>query len=277
MSGRRDRDAELRARRAARGAPVALAAVRRPQRHRLRRGRRRRPPHHPDHVPQAAPGRRLRAARRPDADLDRRRDADRRDQRRLAASVESTSVLRVDVDRGGDYSPYVLTLDAPGLDEVAAASSFSFMAAARPTSTAAPRRVRRSIARRAAARLPRQGLRQLPPAAARPAADAQPRLGRAQSRPTSASRSSSCSPTRATGSPTSRTPSPTRPTSTRCGRGSRRAATQSSIDYRMHDGRNAWAPVHFAVTATVTLPRGTALFTRLAAPLPGSRHAARAA
>ena len=43
------------------------------------------------------------------------------------------------------------------------------------------------------------------------------------------------------------------------------------VDYRMHDGRNAWAPVHVEVdTATpVSLARGTPLLTKLLAPLPG--------
>jgi hypothetical protein len=43
------------------------------------------------------------------------------------------------------------------------------------------------------------------------------------------------------------------------------------VDYRMHDGRNAWAPVHVEVdiAAPVQLARGTALFTKLLAPLPG--------
>src|SRR5207247_2755508 len=45
------------------------------------------------------------------------------------------------------------------------------------------------------------------------------------------------------------------------------------VDYRMHDGRNAWAPVCFEVEAAGTLPRGTALFTRLTAPLPGQTAA----
>ncbi|MDQ6851957.1 MAG: putative baseplate assembly protein [Actinomycetota bacterium] len=48
--------------------------------------------------------------------------------RPLAASVESASVLRIDVDRGGDYSPYRLTLDAPDLDPVKRSTLFSFMA-----------------------------------------------------------------------------------------------------------------------------------------------------
>jgi hypothetical protein len=41
------------------------------------------------------------------------------------------------------------------------------------------------------------------------------------------------------------------------------------VDYRMHDGRNAWAPVHVRVTAATSLPAGTALFTRIDVPLPG--------
>jgi hypothetical protein len=43
------------------------------------------------------------------------------------------------------------------------------------------------------------------------------------------------------------------------------------VDYRMHDGRNAWAPVHVEVSiaAPVQLARGTPLFTKLLAPLPG--------
>ena len=43
------------------------------------------------------------------------------------------------------------------------------------------------------------------------------------------------------------------------------------VDYVMHDGRNAWAPVHLQVDSTVPveLARGTPLFTKLLAPLPG--------
>jgi len=48
--------------------------------------------------------------------------------RPVAATVESPSVLRIDVDRGGDHSPYTLTLDAPDLDPVKRATVFSFMA-----------------------------------------------------------------------------------------------------------------------------------------------------
>ncbi len=41
------------------------------------------------------------------------------------------------------------------------------------------------------------------------------------------------------------------------------------IDYRMHDGRNAWAYVHLAVEAPVALPQGTMLLSRITATLQG--------
>jgi hypothetical protein len=48
--------------------------------------------------------------------------------RPLSASVESAAVLRIDVDRSGDYSPYTLTLHAHDLDRVKRSTVFSFMA-----------------------------------------------------------------------------------------------------------------------------------------------------
>lgn len=41
------------------------------------------------------------------------------------------------------------------------------------------------------------------------------------------------------------------------------------VDYRMHDGRNAWTYVHLAATgpAPVSVPKGTQLLTRIAAPM----------
>ena len=48
--------------------------------------------------------------------------------RPVAVTVESASVLRINVDRGGDYSPYTLTLDAVDLDPVKHSTVFSFMA-----------------------------------------------------------------------------------------------------------------------------------------------------
>ena len=84
----------------------------------------------------------------------------------MAATIESASVLRIDVTAGGDFSPYVLSLpDAPGLDPVRRRTVFSFMASC-PTGRRLPARaVPAGGARRAAPRLPRQGLRELPPAA----------------------------------------------------------------------------------------------------------------
>ncbi len=41
------------------------------------------------------------------------------------------------------------------------------------------------------------------------------------------------------------------------------------IDYRMHDGRNAWAFVHFAVDSTGTVPIHSKVLSRVTAPLRG--------
>src|SRR5262245_12777525 len=45
------------------------------------------------------------------------------------------------------------------------------------------------------------------------------------------------------------------------------------VDYRVHDGRNAWTWVHFAVNAPATLPLGTRVTTRIVAPLVGQSAA----
>lgn len=42
------------------------------------------------------------------------------------------------------------------------------------------------------------------------------------------------------------------------------------VDYRMHDGRNAWTHVHFRVTEGGDIPAGTQLVTRITAPLRGA-------
>jgi hypothetical protein len=39
------------------------------------------------------------------------------------------------------------------------------------------------------------------------------------------------------------------------------------VDYSMHDGRNAWAFVHFQTTSTGTVPLGTKILSRITAPL----------
>jgi hypothetical protein len=41
------------------------------------------------------------------------------------------------------------------------------------------------------------------------------------------------------------------------------------VDYRMHDGRNAWAAVHLAVDSKTTLPLGTKILSRIGRPLLG--------
>jgi hypothetical protein len=40
------------------------------------------------------------------------------------------------------------------------------------------------------------------------------------------------------------------------------------IDYRMHDGRNAWTYVHLAVDTDGDIPQGTKILSRITAPLP---------
>jgi hypothetical protein len=42
------------------------------------------------------------------------------------------------------------------------------------------------------------------------------------------------------------------------------------VDYSLHEGRNAAAGVHVAVTAPLTIPAGTRLLTRIPGPLPGT-------
>jgi hypothetical protein len=45
------------------------------------------------------------------------------------------------------------------------------------------------------------------------------------------------------------------------------------VDYRVHDGRNAWTWVHFAVNTAATLPLGARVTTRIVAPLVGQSSA----
>jgi hypothetical protein len=45
------------------------------------------------------------------------------------------------------------------------------------------------------------------------------------------------------------------------------------VDYRMHDGRNAWTYVHLAATGPIPVPRRTQLLTRIAAPMRFDRKA----
>ena len=165
--------------------------------------------------------------------------------------------------------PYVLALpEHPDLDPVRRSTVFSFMAELPdgrrlpPAATAH----RSSSSSRSSTTWPRttRSFRRR----CRPAPDAQPRNGSSVTRPTSGWRCSSCSRTRATACRYSRTRSPTRRTSTRCAQRISARRHARLVDYRMHDGRNAWAPVHIEVSAAapVQLARGTALFTRLVDP-----------
>ena len=44
------------------------------------------------------------------------------------------------------------------------------------------------------------------------------------------------------------------------------------VDYRMHDGRNAWAAIHLAVDSATTLPLGTKIVSRIGQPLQGDTN-----
>ena len=109
--------------------------------------------------------------------------------------------------------------------------------AARTRSTASRSNLPSRADRRARARLPREGLRQLSPADARPDVALAP--GWTERNPADSHwRWSSCSPTRAIRSATTRTRSPPRPISARRHRISLRRHARL-LDYRMHDGCNA--------------------------------------
>ena len=186
----------------------------------------------------------------------------------VSASVESASVLRVDVDRGGDYSPYVLALDAPGLDEVRRSVAFSFMASC-PTDVdcrpapCPPELLAEPLIDYLAKDYAsfRQLMLDLLPTLNPDWVERNPSdlgialiellayVGDRLSYYQDAVANEAYLDTLRM-------------------RVSARRHTRL-VDYRMHDGRNAWAPVHFRVASPMTLPRGTALFTRLSRPLPG--------
>ena len=44
------------------------------------------------------------------------------------------------------------------------------------------------------------------------------------------------------------------------------------VDYRMHDGRNAWAAVHLSVDSSTTLPLGTKILSHIGRPLLGETN-----
>ena len=228
-------------------------------------------------VPERAPRRRLRLPGPPRADQDRRRDAHRRRSRPRGVA-------------GGRPAPRHER--RPGRRLLALPSCRSTAARARPAlrphhvlvPAGLPDRPRRR-ARRGDADEPgaapaldymakdyasfRQLMLDLLP-------QLNPRWRRAEPVPTSGSRSSSSSPTRATGSPTSRTRSRTRRSSRRPGSASRVRRHARLVDYRMHDGANAQAVVHAAVKDGAPgdheLPAGSKAVTRIVAPLRGDER-----
>ncbi len=154
----------------------------RPERDRLRRGRPRRPPDPARHLPPAA------AAPAPTASPadprrhhDRGRHADRRDppgrrerrRRRRRCGSTSTAAATSRPTRSRSTG-------APTSIRCRRSTVFSFMARCPIDVDCRPSPCPPEELDRAAARLPGQGLRELPAAAARPAAAAQPRLDRAQ-------------------------------------------------------------------------------------------------
>ena len=117
------------------------------------------------------------------------------------ASAPKSLVLRA--SKRGDFSTYTLAVGTPGDPAVSAAgldplprpSTSRSRSSARAISTAAAARLPAAAVAPAGARLPREGLRQLPPADARPHRALAP-TGASAMPPTSASRSSNCSPMR---------------------------------------------------------------------------------
>lgn len=182
--------------------------------------------------------------------------------RPVAASVESASVLRIDVDHGGDYSPYVLTLDAPDLDPVKRTTVFSFMASC-PTDA------------------------DCRPAPCPPAERQEPLIDYlakdyASFRQLMLDLLSTLNPSWVERSPADlgialvellayvgdrlsyyqdAAVGEAYLETLRHRISARRHARL--IDYRMHDGRNAWAALVLLVSGTGTIPRGTPVMTRL--------------
>ena len=251
----------------------------RPERDRLRRGRRRRPPRScASSFLKPVPRRRLygdHGRTRRSRDHDRRRHAHRRHQAGRRRARRRPQRLRVEVDRSPATSrPTSLAHPERAGRSTAVRRSvrFSFMAACpidvdcRHVVACPPPELDR-----AAARLPRQGLRELPAAALDLLPHAQPGLDRAQPvRP----RHGAARAARLRGRPALVLPGRGRQRGvprTRCGTASRRGGTPGSIDYRMHDGRNAWAPVHSGSLAAPVHARARhdARSRSCSAPLPG--------
>jgi hypothetical protein len=189
--------------------------------------------------------------------------------RSVKAQLDAGGALRIDVDKPGDFSPYVLTLDAPDLDPVRRSVVFSFMASCpsdvdcRPPHVCPPEELVEPaldyLAKDYASfrRLLLDLLPQLNPSfVERNPSD----LGIALVELLAYTGDHLSYFQDAVANEAYLDTLRTRISARRHAR---------LVDYRMHDGRNAWAAVHFDVSATGTLPRGTALFTKLGAPLPG--------
>ena len=208
------------------------------------------------------------------AHRDRGRDADRRGEDRHGdpeAQRGRNAVLEVVTDRPGDFSVYTLRIDGvPALDRYFAAIRFSFMAACpidvdcRHVVPCEPR-----LLDGAAPRLHGQGLRQLPADAARPAAAAEPGLGRAQP---VRSRHRAARAARVRGRPPLVFP----------GRGRQRGLSRDgpAADlgaparpaHRLPDARRAErvGVRPLGVNAACTVAQGTKVVTRIVAPLVGA-------
>jgi hypothetical protein len=186
----------------------------------------------------------------------------------VSATVESAQVLRIDVDQGGDYSPYVLTLDAAELDRTKRSTVFSFMASCptdvdcRPAPCPPQQLVERLLDYLAKDYSSfRRLLLDLLPALNPDWLERNPSdLGIALVELLAYTGDHLSYYQDAVANEAYLDTVRTRISARRHAR---------LIDYRMHDGRNAWAPVHFTVGADGTLDRGTALFTRIAVPLRG--------
>jgi hypothetical protein len=186
-----------------------------------------------------------------------------------AASIESPSVLRIDVDHGGDYSPYVLTLpDVPELDPVRRSVVFSFMAGCPTDVDCTPQPCPPGelveplidyLAKDYASF--RRLLLDLLPSLNPDWVERNPSdLGIALLELLAYEGDRLSYFQDAVANEAYLDTVRTRISARRHAR---------LVDYRMHDGRNAWTPVHFNVNAAGTLLRGTALYTKLTAPLRG--------
>ena len=153
----------------------------------------------------------------------------------VVATAGRSSTLRV--DQAGDFSPYALRLVASPLDDVPPTGfdpalsyvtfSFKVHCAATPTAVARHECPPRAGSG-AAPELSREGLRELPPAAARSPRRHSARLARPQPRRPRRDARRSCSRTSATSSATTRTRWRPRRTSARRGAGRRCAGTRGS-------------------------------------------------